>query len=66
MFKRSKNTNAVSNRTWCRKKVVYKAVNELLSADAVIDLDENKKWNKFFVAREEGIEAIDSTDARNI
>lgn len=48
------------------RRVVYKAVNELLSAGAIMDLDKNRKRNRIFVATEEGIEAIDSIDARDI
>ena len=48
------------------RRVVYNAVNELLSAGAIMDLDKNKKRNKLFVATEDGIEAIDSIDAREI
>jgi predicted transcriptional regulator len=47
-------------------RVVYKAVNELLSAGAIMDFDKDKKRNKIFVATEKGIEAIDSIDARDI
>ena len=65
-LKKPKTVMQLATELNVERSVVYKAVNELLSAGAVMDFDKNKKRNKLFVATEEGIEAIDSIDARDI
>ena len=65
-LKEPKTVMQVATELDVERRVVYNAVNELLSAGAIMDLDKNKKRNKLFVATEDGIEAIDSIDAREI
>lgn len=65
-LKEPKTVTQVATELDVERRVVYKAVNELLSADAVMDFDKDRKRNRMFVATEEGVEAIDSIDARDI
>lgn len=54
ILKEPKTVMQVATELDVERRVVYNAVNELMSAGAIINLDGDKKRNRIFVATEKG------------